>query len=415
MTSDGPGAMTILEEGRELAEGAVAPVFIHSSWRTGSTWLWEKLRQAPTTIAYCEIFHERLARCDIAEMRDNDFARWNSKHPEGAPYFLEFGPLIGANGAVRGYAPSMAVDDFMPEGGVAGPLTSAEQAYLEGLIGAALARRRVPVLTDTRTLGRFSAIAKACPGRQVLLVRNIFHQWASYSEQWAQGNDYFFHMQWRTIEAARRDPFVALLAEWFDRGEKTPQSAAAFQLFLLFHLYLYASAYNSADLIVDLNGIEADPDARALAEAGLADCVRFPVDLSDVRATFGLSLFPTLSRAAFVDVIDQFAKQAIASSASAEATAFAMRLKDEALMEWERCEFYSGFHRVWAGRRLNEVQKFAQGREAALDAAEAKSAQFERRIGRLKKLAEAPRARKPAARAKTSLKPKTSPKQKRKR
>ncbi len=259
MTSDGPGAMTILEEGRELAEGAVAPVFIHSSWRTGSTWLWEKLRQAPTTIAYCEIFHERLAHCDIAEMRDNDFARWNSKHPEGAPYFLEFGPLIGANGAVRGYAPSMAVDDFMPEGGVAGPLTSAEQAYLEGLIGAALARRRVPVLTDTRTLGRFSAIAKACPGRQVLLVRNIFHQWASYSEQWAQGNDYFFHMQWRTIEAARRDPFVALLAEWFDRGEKTPQSAAAFQLFLLFHLYLYASAYDSADLIVDLNAISGGP------------------------------------------------------------------------------------------------------------------------------------------------------------
>ena len=388
MTAGSAKAMAFLfEGGRDLAQGPVQPVFVHSSWRTGSTWLWEKLRQAPTTIAYCEVFHERLIHCAIPELRDNDFGEWNSKHPEGAPYFLEFTPLIGKDGAVQGYAPGMAVEDFMPEGGVGGALGVAETTYLDGLIANALFRRRIPVLTDTRTLGRFGAIARACPGRQILLVRNIFHQWASYSEQWAGGNPYFFDMQWRTIEAARRDPFVALLAEWFDRGEKSPASAPAFQLFLLFHLYLYARAYDSADLVVDLNAIAADPDARAAAEAALSDCVRSPVDLSDARPAFGLSLFTTPSKTVFVDVIDQFTKQAVDGSVSVEAADFAMRLKDEALLEWERAEFYGGSLRVWSAKRFAEAPQAQRpsGKGAALARADAKAVLLEKPVEKLKK------------------------------
>jgi hypothetical protein len=361
--------MTVMEP-RGLVDEAPAPVFVHSGWRTGSTWLWEKLRRAPTTIAYCEVFHERLAHCDIRDLRDNDFSKWKSKHPEGAPYFLEFGPLIGANRAVRGYAPSMAVEDFMPRGGVKGDLSEAERGYLAGLIDNARRRQRIPVLTDTRTLGRFPAIARAFSGRHVLLIRNIFHQWASYSEQWADGNPYFFAMQWKTIEAARRDPFVALLAEWFDRGEKTPQNPAAFQLFLLFHLYLYGRAHDFADFILDLNAIASDPEARATAEAALGAFTRSPIDLSDVRPAFGLSLFQTPSKASFVDSIDQFAKQAIDGSVSAEAAAFVMRLKDEALLEWERCEFYSGSYVARSGRRVAEAKRawgFAEGESPAFE------------------------------------------------
>jgi hypothetical protein len=206
-----------------LDASAVAPVFVHSSWRTASTWLWSRLRRAPTAITYCEIFHERLKACTIPNLRDNDFSSWNSKHPEGAPYFLEFAPMVEPDGAVRGFDPSMAIERFMPRKGIHGALSPAERAYIQGLIENAAQHGKIPVLTDTRTLGRFRAVAKAFPGRHVLLVRNLFHQWASYSQQSADGNRYFIDMLLKTVAASRRDPFVARMADWFadeDVGDK---------------------------------------------------------------------------------------------------------------------------------------------------------------------------------------------------
>ena len=347
-TSDQP------RRGQPASDPAIAPpVFIHSSWRTASTWLWQKLRQAPTTIAYCEIFHERLSACTIPDLRANDFAKWDSKHPAGAPYFLEYASLIGADGRVRGYEPRMALQAFLPEGGVRGALSPSERAYVEGLIASARDRHRVPVLTDTRTLGRFSALARAFPGRHVLLVRNLFHQWASYTEQWADGNPYFLDMLFATVRASLADPFVKLVADWFDDGDRSPENPAVFQLFLLFHLYLYAHAHDDADLVVDVNAIAADPDHRLAVERTLGDCVGAPVDLSDIRVAFGLSLFSVASPAAFVDAIDQFVKQMIDGAVSSEAAAFVARAKDEALAEWERCEFYGGTARAVLRRRLS--------------------------------------------------------------
>ena len=275
---------------RPGADGA-PPVFIHSSWRASSTWLWAKLRAAPTTIAYCEVFHERLASLTTAYLRENDFSRWASKHPEAAPYFLEFAPLVGVDGAVPGYDRRMAVEWFFPRNGLGGALEAAERNYVQGLICSAEARRKIPVLTDTRTLGRFRAIADAFPGRHVLLVRNAFHQWASYTEQWAHGNSYFIDMLFGTLAGARGDPFARLLIDWFVQEDRSPTNAATFQLFLLFHLYLYAHAYDAADLVVDVNRVADEPDHRAAVEAALSEAVGAPIDLSDARTPFGLSLF----------------------------------------------------------------------------------------------------------------------------
>ena len=336
---------------------AAAPVFVQSSWRTGSTWLWAKLRAAPTTIAYCEVFHERLGSFTVGQLRRDDYSTWNSKHPESAPYFLEFSPFVSSDGgAARGYDLRMAVEWFVPQEGLGGPLREAERLYLEGLIAAAAERGKVPVLTDTRTLGRFAAIARAFPGRHVLLVRNLFHQWASYSEQRAQGNRYFFDMFFATVEAAARvDPYARVLLEWFGTGERSPANVVTFQLFLIFHLHLYLHAFDAATLVVDVNRVAGDATERARVEAALGEAVGAPIDLSDAHAPFGLSLFTVGSRAAFVDTIEQFFKLAIDGSVSADAARFAARAKDEALLEWERCEFYSGAARAWFCDRLKRA------------------------------------------------------------
>ncbi len=349
---------------RPGADGA-PPVFIHSSWRASSTWLWAKLRAAPTTIAYCEVFHERLASLTTAYLRENDFSRWASKHPEAAPYFLEFAPLVGVDGAVPGYDRRMAVEWFFPRNGLGGALEAAERNYVQGLICSAEARRKIPVLTDTRTLGRFRAIAEAFPGRHVLLVRNAFHQWASYTEQWAHGNSYFLEMLFATLAGARGDPFARLLADWFVQEDRSPTNAATFQLFLLFHLYLYAHAYDAADLVVDVNRVADEPDHRAAVEAALSEAVGAPIDLSDARTPFGLSLFSVDSRAAFIDTIEQFFKLMIDGSVSVEAAQFAARAKDDALAEWERCEFYGGSARAYFAARTLAIGRSVDSNAAS--------------------------------------------------
>ena len=366
-----------------LDAGAVAPVFVHSSWRTGSTWLWSRLRQAPTAIAYCEIFHERLESCAIQNLRDNDFSSWNSKHPEGAPYFLEFAPLVEPDGVVRGFDPRMATERFMPSDGLHGALGLAERAYIRGLIENAAQRGKIPVLTDTRTLGRFRAVTMAFPGRHVLLVRNLFHQWASYSQQSAEGNRYFIDMLHKTVAASRRDPFVALIADWFADDDRSETSARLFQLFLLFHLYLYANAYDSSDYVLDINKIAADPESRRLAEARLSEFVHFPIDLSGAQTPFGLSLFSVASKNAFVDEIDQFVKQMADVSISGAAVEFVAEAKDDALAEWERSEFYNGNARSHFVRRLKRVAEALEEQAEARARSDADQKRLQRSVRRL--------------------------------
>ena len=377
----------------DRVEARAAPVFVHSSWRTASTWLWSRLRQAPTAIAYYEFFHERLESCTMQNLRNSDFAQWNSRHPEGAPYFLEFAPLVGSDGAVRGFNPSMAIDRFMPVGGVHGELSVGERSYVEGLIESAAERKKIPVLTETRTLGRINALARAFPGRHVLLVRNLFHQWASYSEQSTAGNRWFLDMLFRTVKASRHDPFVALIADWFADENRTETSANVFQLFLLFHLYLYAHGHDSADCIVDVTRIAADPEARGAAEANLSDCVRFPIDLSDARAPFGLSLFTVGSKTAFFDAIDQFVKQMVDASISSAAAEFAARAKDQALAEWERHEFYAGGSRSYFVRALKLVNKAVDEQAAALTQSHAERRRLNQSLERLTRKRDALAAR----------------------
>ena len=345
-------------------DGRAVPVFVQSSWRTASTWLWSKLRRAPTAIAYCEIFHERLKACTVPNLRDDHFAKWNSKHPEAAPYFLEFAPLLDAGGAVRGFDPSMAIERFIPADGIDGALSVAERSYIGGLIENAHAHRKVPVLTDTRTLGRFSAIADAFPGRHVLLYRNVFHQWASYAEQGANGNSYFLDMHLRTMESSRQDSFVKLLMAWFGSEDESPNSAATFQVFLLFHLYLYARAYDAADCVIDVNKLAANLDYRGSIEIKLGEYLLHPIDLSDARTSFGLSLFTVDSKVAFVDEIDQFVKM-IDGSVSEKASEFVAKAKDEALAEWERFEFYNRAYRSYSALRLMQSAQ-PSDRHAAL-------------------------------------------------
>lgn len=341
------------------------PVFVHSSFRTSSTWLWQKLRARPDTVSYYEVFNEGLGTLRAEDGGGRHDAEWDSRHPVSAPYFLEFLPLVRPGGGVAGFAADMAFEGFVPAGGPGGPLPEATAAYLRGLVEHAARGRSTAVLTSTRSLGRAGAIRRAVDAHSVLLHRNIFHQWASYSGQALCGNPYFLHTADWTLRAGRHDPFLAGLDGVFSRRRLEPDDEALFTAFALLHLYLYAHAVDAADVVVDTSALADDAGQRADAQAALSRLVGGPVDLSDARNSFDSSVVVVESRPRFVDTVEQFAKLIAATCESEKAVAFMLRLKDEMLAEWDRHDGYTRRSTLWFRRTIAELRQPAQARPAA--------------------------------------------------
>lgn len=269
----------------------VKPVFIYSSFRTSSTWLWQAFREDPRAIAYCEVFHEALA-----DMRIDDIPRyrhdvWQSNHPPGAPYFLEFGPLLKADGGVHCYKEEFALSQFIPAEGLTGPLTPDAIEYVSGLVEHARAEKRLPVITCCRSLGRIKALKRAFPGWHIFLCRNLFQQWMSYLSQHQQGNDYFINSVAHTLRLNTHDSFLAELeGRYLKRSSADTSSVgefgtidAAFSAFAGLHIYLSIFAAEIADQIIDVNVLARNPDKVIRVEAEIFRRAGLRVKLRDVK------------------------------------------------------------------------------------------------------------------------------------
>ncbi|TDG28376.1 hypothetical protein [Paracraurococcus ruber] len=327
-----------------------ARLFVHSSFRTSSTWFWAALRADPASYAYCEIFHEILESLQAAQVDQIHDRSWHSNHPKVEPYFREFAPLLAAEGGIPGYAKAFALQAFMPKPD--GTLPDGQRAYVQALLDWPERLGRTPVLTCTRTLGRVGALKRAFGGWHILLHRNLFQQWISYLHQAETGNGYFLGTVREIILADAGDPVLAALrpciaadaAGGFHgyRGEDD-----AFRAFMGFHLSLSMRAAADADRVVDANRLAVDGEDRRALEAALRDRVGLTVDLSSAREQIE---FPglRLSRrwpldAALRDVFAAAARQVAGLSLpdGMPAAAFGQRLLDDAAAEEARWAFYT--------------------------------------------------------------------------
>ncbi|MFG1461394.1 hypothetical protein V5F77_00715 [Xanthobacter sp. DSM 24535] len=345
------------------------PIFVHSSYRTSSTWFWSKLRAAPSVLAYCEIFNEALAKVTRETIEAQRAESWASGHPSVAPYFLEFLPLLTQEQGLPLYDRSMPFEHFMPADGMGGALSEAETAYVASLIANAHACGKVPVLTDTSTLGRIRAFKQAFSGPAIFLHRNLFHQWASYSKQSVLGNQYFIHTTEWAMAGSQGDPFIRHLADFFAKRTREPDDEQTFLTFVLFHLYLYAHALEDVDMVLDVDALASDPAVRSVAERQIGEWVGADIDLSDCRPHFELSLVTCRSKTAMVDTIEQFVKLIAATVRTEAAVAGIEKMKDALLREWERNEFYSGalrtHHRAQVAKAAAQDAEWQAEREAA--------------------------------------------------
>lgn len=85
-------------------------IFLHSSWRAASTYVWSKFRQRPDTYCYFEPLNEHLFTLTPGVV--DHFVPWSfANHPAlEAPYLEEFRPLIRRQG--NGGIPALGVPNF---------------------------------------------------------------------------------------------------------------------------------------------------------------------------------------------------------------------------------------------------------------------------------------------------------------
>ncbi len=267
-------------------------VFIHSSWRTSSTWVWLKFRQLPETMSYYEPFHGLLATRSRADAQSLDYRSWDSNHPPGDPYGLEYLPLIRDTGGVPFAEPAMAFEWFIPLGGVRGELRKSERKYLGLLIRYAELCGKIPVFGDTRTLGRLWAIKSNFGGYHIFLYRNLWQQWSSYQYYKRSDNLYFYDtMAW--ILGSEGDPWFAHIVDYYARRRhmgtddvpgllRSSPDHDVFGVFMAFHIYLYLHAGLSADLTMDVTRIARDEDHRRNIERELKVGTGLSLSFSDV-------------------------------------------------------------------------------------------------------------------------------------
>jgi hypothetical protein len=233
----------------------------------------------------------------------------------------------------------MATDLFIPKAGPRGQLSQAEIDYVARLIDHAERLKKVPVLTDTRTLARVTGLKTAFGGLHIVLYRNIFRQWASITEQAWNQNDGFMQMTRAQLLVNRHDLVISKLVDVFSLDDFSVRNPNSFYLFAGLQLYLYSRAVDSADVIIDVTRLAREPEYRVGVEKRLG-AQGIDVDFSGAKSTIAFSLCPfDESRCKeWFGVLENL----ICESATTAGRQFVADAIADIMEEFSKYEFYAG-------------------------------------------------------------------------
>lgn len=248
------------------------PVFLHSGFRSGSTWFWSRFRDCPDAYAYCEPFSVQHATLTPEAIAYNRPDSWASNHPTlRQPYFAEYEPLIRPGGGVEGFDPRFAVETYYKAN------ADVEiQRYLTGLIDLARSRGKIPVFGFCRSLGRVAWFRRYLNGVHVTTWRNPRDQWCSSHAQWIENGNFHFEVHYLLVAyVGSLSPEVGALLRglpsipspteitpdmplFHDRGGVTNRFRVFLRIFLLDMLL----AIENSDVVVDLDLLSLSPPYR---------------------------------------------------------------------------------------------------------------------------------------------------------
>ena len=192
-------------------------LFIHASWRSAGTWLWEELRSQPKNMGFYEPLHETLPRIGVAEIDRLNTNSWRSRHPAlTKPYFWEYQALLKSQqpnrrrAGVENAKAAFSFDRYF--------MGSDERhdelfRYITVLCETAFAQNRQPVLKFTRSQGRLPWFVRCFPQfKHPLLVRQ---PWGKFQSAWRclqeDDNPYFFAAPIVVLERNAENSDVAAL------------------------------------------------------------------------------------------------------------------------------------------------------------------------------------------------------------
>jgi hypothetical protein len=364
-----------------IPPGVTSAFFVHSGWRTGSTFVWSRFRETLGTISYYEYFNESLHLLTHSGVLQRTIHHWYSKHPACAPYFVEFIPLIQPEGGVTGYDPSMAIELFIPREGPYGSISQAEFDYISSLIDYAQGVGKIAVLTETRSLGRVAGMKAKFTGTHILLYRSIFKQWASFSEQAWIGNAWFFDATRAQLTASSHDPFIKKLIGVFGIDNFSPRNPKTFYLFVGLYLYLYSRAVDAVDLLIDVTKLAGDWRYRHDVETFLS-AAGLQVDFSGAKDFFAFSIcrIDVIELNGWLNVFGDW----IGKSASSAGYEIVARAIAEIRQEVKEHEFFAGGLRSTLEGKIAAVENAKMELAAKVDQAGAKWEEAQQELKALK-------------------------------
>ncbi|WP_156649752.1 hypothetical protein [Methylobacterium sp. Leaf89] len=311
--------------------------------------MWGNIRKDQKTTAYYEIFHEILFGLKIESIPSLTHEGWMSKHPPSAAYFLEYIPLIKESGGIDGFDPSFSYEKFIPKNGPTGMISDHEVNYILRLIKNAEDKGKIPVLTATRSLGRVAGIKSAAPGLHILLYRNVFEQWCSFTQQSANGNSYFIDRVEDAIHSNLHDPFVSEIVRLCSTDTSSLGNSKKLLRFFLFHLYLYINAAASADFLVDMNRVATNLKYRdEVVELFFSQNIK--LDLSGANNTIGFCYDSEISLECLEETIQIYSSSIIDRCPSPSGREFGKQVVSDFLREMSRYHYYTKSYVVFNER-----------------------------------------------------------------
>jgi hypothetical protein len=273
------------------------PIFVHAWFRSGSTYIWGKLRKCENLICYYEPFHEVLAEPSLLEQIENNHTPLETslslRHPvEDRHYFFEYQRLLRESRLH--FVPELSYDHYF--------LAEDEQdperfKYIDTLIAFASEEARSPVFCFCRSQMRSAWIKRQFKGTHVAQIREPLSQYRSFGVL-----PYFRTTMIKTaLDLWRTNPRCFSHIPNFDRFAAAFERRAGlppdqlYEFFLkpedfmaIFFLIWSLSALQSisaCDLVLDIDRLAADESYQGVVRNWFSN-LGCDVDFSDCAIPF---------------------------------------------------------------------------------------------------------------------------------
>ena len=275
-----------------------SPIFIHSLFRTGSTYIWNTFRKNPDYHCYYEPLHQVLAdvtRDDLETALTIDFKLVN--HPPIQKYYLhEYRDLFNKDEASLPYfKKSFSFDEFCLN-----DKNPDLKKYIDHLLKGA--GSKIPLLQFNRSALRIRWFKNNYrKGLHVYLVRNPHDQWASYEHLYKKTNDpTFFIQDLMTAGLNQKSEYFKALAHYLSLSEFRSTHFEKEYLFykalldlysprerylLFYFIWMTAFIENAlnVDLLINMNRLSQNPDYRKIILEAIFKQAKADVDFEDCR------------------------------------------------------------------------------------------------------------------------------------